>query len=153
MESEAIKRLEREGKIVKQKAGMVQIEALLKEAIIDLGEAKKTLHLADRATYILAYNAMLKCGRAILLMKGYRPVDGAQHKTVVEVTGALLGGEYADLVNHFETMRRKRNEMTYGAGVLLSPSEAEQALSDAVSLARKILTEAKSRDPQLKLEF
>lgn len=153
MADDLVKKLEREGKIAKQAAGMVQIKALLKEAIIDLGEAKKTLHLADRATYILAYNAMLKAGRAFLLMKGYRPVDGAQHKTVVETTGAFLGNKYIDLINHFETMRRKRNEMTYGAGVLLSPSEAEQALTDASTLVKKILTEAKSRDPQLELEF
>ena len=138
MEDELIKRLEREGKIAKQTAGIVQVEALLKEAIIDLSEAKKTLHLADRA---------------FLLMKGYRPTDGAQHKTVVEMTGNFLGNDYVNLINHFETMRRKRNEMTYEAGALLSPSEAEQALSDAITLVKKILTEAKSRNPQLELEF
>lgn len=153
MPDELIKKLEREGKIVKQKAGIVQIEALLKEAIIDLGEAKKTLHLADRATYILAYNAMLKAGRALLLLKGYRPADGAQHKTVVEMTGNFLGAKYINLTNHFETMRRKRNEMTYEAGVLLSPSESEQALSDAIMLVKKILAEAKTRNPQLEIIF
>lgn len=153
MADELVKRFERSGKIARQASGPVQVEALLKEAIIDLSEAKRALHLADRATYILAYNAMLKAGRAFLLMKGYRPTDGGQHKTVVEVTGAFLGKDYADLINHFETMRRKRNEMTYEAGALLSPSETEQALSDAVSLVRKILTEAKSRNPQLEIEF
>lgn len=153
MADELIKKLEGEGKIARQTAGMVQIEALIKEAIIDLDEAKKTLHLADRATYILAYNAMLKAGRALLLLKGYRPTDGAQHKTVVEMTGAFLGNNYISLINHFETMRRKRNEMTYEAGALLSPSEAEQAFSDATTLVKKILAEAKSRNPQLELEF
>lgn len=146
-------KFERAGRIARQAAGIVQIEALLKEAIIDLGEAKKTLHLADRATYILAYNAMLKAGRALLLMKGYRPTDGGQHKTVVEMTGAFLGNKYINLVNHFETMRRKRNEMTYEAGTLLSPSETEQALSDAIALVKNILAEAKLRNPQLELDF
>ena len=153
MADELIKRLEGEGKITRQTVGAVQIEALIKEAIIDLDEAKKTLHLADRATYILAYNAMLKAGRTLLLLKGYRPADGAQHKTVVEMTGAFLGGTYVNLTNHFETMRRKRNEMTYEAGALLSPSEAEQALSDAVMLVKKILTEAKLHNPQLEIIF
>jgi hypothetical protein len=50
-------------------------------------------------------------------------------------------------------MRRKRNDMTYGAAALLSPSEAEEALSDAILLVKKILSEAKSRNPQLELEF
>ena len=153
MADDLVKKLEREGRIAKQAAGVVQIEALLREAIIDLDEAKKILHLADRGTYILAYNGMLKAGRAFLLMKGYRPIDGAQHKTVVEVTGAFLGNKYMDLTNHFETMRRKRNEMTYEAGALLSSSEAEQAVTDAITLVKKILAEAKSRNPQLELEF
>lgn len=50
-----IKKLEREGKIKKQKSGIVQIEALLKQAILDLEEAKKISNIAERATYILAY--------------------------------------------------------------------------------------------------
>ena len=48
------KKLEKAGKIRKQKAGFVQIEALLKEAVLDLEEAKKIAHLAERATYLLA---------------------------------------------------------------------------------------------------
>ncbi len=48
-----IKRFERAGKIRKQKAGIVQIEALLKEAILDLEEAKRIVNIAERATYLL----------------------------------------------------------------------------------------------------
>jgi len=147
------KKLEKEGKLEPQKVGIVQIEALLKEAVIDLEESKKVLHIADRATYIMAYTAMLKAGRALLLLKGYRPTDGAQHKTVVEMTGAILGEKYTSLVSHFETMRRKRNELTYEAGTLLSGSESKQALDDAALLVKNILKEAKLRNPQLELEL
>jgi uncharacterized protein (UPF0332 family) len=108
-----IRRLEKSGKIRKQKVGFVQIEALLKEAMLDLEEAKKIAHLAERATYLLAYNAMLKAGRALMLLQGYVPDNGSQHKTVVEMTSAILGDRYEAITGHFETMRRKRNEMTY----------------------------------------
>ncbi len=149
-----ISRLKREGKLAEQKVGIVQIENLIKEAIIDLDEAKKTLRIsADRATYLMAYMAMLKAGRALLLLKGYRPTDGAQHKTVVEMTGAMLGDKYVNLVNHFETMRRKRNELTYEAGGLLSRSDAENAMQDANLLVKRILKEAKLRNPQSELDF
>ena len=148
-----IKKLVKEGKLAEQKAGLIQIEALLRESIIDLDEAKKTLRIADRATYIMAYIAMLKAGRALLLLKGYRPIDGAQHKTVVEMTGVILGEKYIDLVSHFETMRRKRNELTYESGTLLSGSESRQALTDAILLVENILKEAKSRNPQLELDL
>ena len=46
-----MKRFEKAGKIRKQKAGIVQIEALLKEAIMDLEEANRIVNLAERATY------------------------------------------------------------------------------------------------------
>jgi len=148
-----IKRFEKAGRIRKQKAGIVQIEALLKEAILDLEEAKRIVNLAERATYLLAYNAMLKAGRALILFQGYVPDGGAQHKTVVEMTSAILGDKYKNLTAQFETMRRKRNEMTYETGGLLSRSEAQKAFSDAISLVKKILTEVKSQNPQLELKF
>ena len=54
MPNKLIGKLEKAGKIRKQRVGFVQIEALLKEAILDLEEAKKIAHLAERATYLLA---------------------------------------------------------------------------------------------------
>ena len=127
MPDQLIKRLEKEGRLRKQKAGVIQVEALLRQAMFDLAEAQKIVSLAERATYLLAYMAMLKAGRALLLFKGYAPADGAQHRTVVEVTEAVLGEKYRHLTIQFETMRRKRNEMTYEAGALLSISESQKA--------------------------
>ncbi len=148
-----IKRLETKGKIKRQKSGLTQVEGLLKEAMLDLKEADKIAHLAERATYMLAYVAMLKAGRALMLLHGYVPDNGAQHKTVVEITSVILGEKYRELTEQFESMRRKRNEMTYEAGVLLSKSEAQIAFSDAISLVKRILAEVKSKNPQLELEF
>ena len=62
-----INKLIKDGKLAAQKAGIIQIESLLKESIIDLGEAKKILHIADRATHMMAYIAMLKAGRTVHL--------------------------------------------------------------------------------------
>lgn len=148
-----INKLQKEGRIRKQKAGIIQVEALLKDAMSDLKEAKRIARLAERATYMLAYVAMLKAGRALLLLHGYIPDDGAQHKTVVEITSAILGNKYRSLTEQFESMRRKRNEMTYTAGILLAKSEAQIAFSDAMSLVKNILAEIKSKNPQLELEF
>ncbi len=120
---------------------------------MDLEEAKRIVNIAERATYLLAYNAMLKAGRALLLFQGYVPDDGAQHKTVVEMTSGILGDQYKNLTEQFETMRRKRNEMTYETAALLSMSEAQKAFSDAISLVKRILAEVKSKNSQLELKF
>ncbi len=148
-----ISRLLKEGKLRKIPAGFNQVEALLKEAILDLKEAKKTLKIAERATYLMAYNAMLKAGRALLLLNGWAPDDGAQHKTVVEMTGVILGEKYGHIVNKFESMRRKRNDMTYEAGVLISNKEKEQAFEDAITLVEGCLETAKKKNPQMKIDF
>jgi uncharacterized protein (UPF0332 family) len=78
---------EKQKKVRKVKAGFVQVEKMLSEAIVDLRDAKKIVGLVDRPAYIAAYNAMLKAGRALLLMHGYAPDDGGQHRTVVELCG------------------------------------------------------------------
>lgn len=148
-----IRKLEKEGRIRKQKVGFVQIEDLLKEALLDLNEARKISHIAERATYMLAYTAMLKAGRALLLIEGYMPADGAQHKTVVEITSMILGDRYKNLTNQFERMRRKRNRLTYEAGILLSKSEAQKSLSDSISLVEEILKEVKAKNPQMELRI
>ena len=43
-----IRKLERAGKIRKQRVGFVQIEALLKEAVLDLEEAEKITHIVRK---------------------------------------------------------------------------------------------------------
>jgi len=148
-----ISRMEKEGKLRKQKAGHPQIEGLLREAVRDIEEARKILKLAERAPYIMAYMAMLKTGRALLLQMGYVPDDGAQHKTVVELTGLMLGDGYKATTARFESMRRKRNEMTYEAGALISSRDAEKAFDDAVLLMMGVLAEVRRHNPQFKFEF
>ena len=153
MAENLIKQLEKEGKLRKQKAGLVQVEALLREAILDLQEAKKICAIAERATYVLAYIAMLKAGRALLLAKGYVPDDGGQHKTVIEVTANLLGTKFRDITAQFERMRRKRNEITYEAGYALSVSESLRAFNDSIELVKKIIDYIKADNPQLEIDF
>src|SRR4030066_830953 len=142
-----IQKLKKQGKIKKQKAGIVQIEALLKEAILDLREAKKISHIAERATYLLAYMAMLKAGRAVLLFKGYMPDDGAQHKTVVEFMFHFLGKEFKEIVEHFDRMRRKRNIFTYEIDISISRTEADSAFDTAVKFVNLIKEIIKRENP------
>ncbi len=144
---------EKEGKLRKQPAGLVQVEALLRQAVMDLEESKKIVNIAGRAAYIMAYMAMLKAGRALLLERGYVPIDGAQHRTVVEITGALLAPSYAEITAHFELMRRKRNEATYEAGTLISSMDSQAAFAHAAELVRGIISRVKESNPQHCFDF
>lgn len=96
---------------------------------------------------------MLKAGRALLMLEGYIPSDGSQHKTVVEMTGNILGNNFKSMTSKFEIMRRKRNDMTYDTIVLLSISEAQKAFSDAKNLLQGTIEYVKDKNPQLQFDF
>jgi uncharacterized protein (UPF0332 family) len=153
MPEKLIDDLLRQGKLKELKVAFIQIEELLQESIIDLQEASKIQTIAQRATYLMAYNAMLKAGRAILLLKGYTPSDGAQHKTVVIMTSHLLGPKFKNIVAHFEKMRVKRNMMTYEAHTLISIVESKNAFKEAIELVQGIIKAVKIKNPQLELDF
>ena len=149
--NELIQRLKREGKLRDESMGRVQAEGLLTDALKDIKEARAVLKIGERAPFLLAYQAMLKAGRALLSLENLRPADGSQHKTVIQVCEVLLGEKFKSLAEQFETMRRKRNELTYEFGGLLSPSEIKASLKDAEDWIRAILGKVKEKNPQFDL--
>jgi uncharacterized protein (UPF0332 family) len=82
--------------------------------------------------FIHEYLAMLHVSRGLMLLKGYRPDDGAQHKTVVEFMAHLIDAEGKAIIEHFDTMRRKRNNFTYDVDITISKTEAQNAIHTAV---------------------
>ena len=59
----------------------------------NISASEKNFAIDEEACYTLAYNAMLKIARALVFLQGYRPYDGQQHKTTIEVAGELLGAK------------------------------------------------------------
>lgn len=130
-----------------------QIAKHVQAAYQDLKEARITFKVSDKAAYLFAYTAMLKMGRALLFLKGYRPKGQAQHETVVEVAGSILGKDFQLLTRHFDGMRRKRNKLIYDIGGLISHEEAEVAFKTAEGYLEKVRRFMKTADPQLELDF
>ncbi|OPY76039.1 MAG: hypothetical protein A4E64_01689 [Syntrophorhabdus sp. PtaU1.Bin058] len=69
------------GSIQKQKRSAADVERLLARSAKDLKTAKANLKIDEGVAYSVAYLAMLRAGRALMLLKGFRPSDGYQHKT------------------------------------------------------------------------
>ena len=97
------------GYLKKQNPNFAQISKQLKRAYKDLKTAKRTLEYDPEWAATIAYQAMLRAGRSVLFAHGYLPADGAQHRTVVELTGKILNPKFANLVRQFEKLREKRN--------------------------------------------
>jgi uncharacterized protein (UPF0332 family) len=141
------------GLIKKQTIDFKSIRYLLLRSKKDLVVAKKNLAIDEEVTYNYAYLAMLRCGRALMFLQGYRPDDGAQHKTVIDFIAVMLGPTFTDLINKFDIMRRKRNQFTYDPFLPISRTEAENALKSAEEFVAKATELVKKENPQLELNL
>ena len=137
-----------EGLMQKQKTSITDVEKLLIRSTKDLKTAKANLKIDEGIAYSVAYLAMLRSGRAFMLLKGLRPSDGYQHKTVVEFVRQVLGNKYSALIKHFDRMRRKRNLFTYEIDITVSYIEAENALRSAETFVDLIMELVKKENPQ-----
>ncbi len=141
------------GKLKKQRANHEQIEYQLQRAHRDLKTARLLVEADPEWAITVAYHAMLRAGRALLFTHGYLPADGAQHKTVVELTGEIFGPDYKQLIQQFERLRRKRNIFFYESFESTTFTEAKSSLKTASNMLKKIKSSIEDEFPQLKLEL
>jgi uncharacterized protein (UPF0332 family) len=146
-----LRTLESKGLLKKEKIGIDQVKALLMSASRNVSASEKNLSIDEEACYTLAYNAMLKIARALVFLQGYRPSDGQQHKTTIEVAGKSLGKEFNELIDMFNLMRKKRNQFIYDPTLPLSLTEAKIAFKSAIEFHNKVRVFLNEEYPQLKL--
>lgn len=150
---EFVKEYLSKGLLKTQKSDYQAIEKLVFRADKDLRTAKANLSIDEGIAYTIAYLAMLHAGRAIMLLKGYRPADGYQHKTVVEFMIYLLGGKFKTIIDRFDRMRKKRNIFTYEVDISISKTEAGSALDTAIEFVGLIKDIIKKENPQTEFKF
>ena len=143
----------RRGLINKQKTGFDQVEKLILRAQKDLKVARANMEIDEEVTYQYAYLAMLRCGRALIFLRGIRPTDGQQHRTVIELSRSILGNDFETLIVKFDQMRRKRNQFTYEPSAPVSAIEAKNALSSAGDFVEKVSVFIKKHNPQQHFNF
>jgi uncharacterized protein (UPF0332 family) len=137
--------------VKKENIRLDQISKLLIRANKDLKAAEANLVIDEEIAYTCAYLAMLRTGRALMFTEGYRPIDGAQHKTVIEFAGAVLGENFTKMIKKFDNMRQKRNEFTYEPDIPISPTEALEALNVAKEWVSQLQEILKQKNPQIHL--
>jgi len=140
--------------IKEQKSGLDQINNLIKHANRDLITCVKILEITPELSYTCSYSAMLYAARALMLLKGYRPVGINQHKTVVDFIGVCIGEEYKVLIQKFDNMRRNRNMLTYEPWRLnISETDTKTAIKSAEEFVSIITNKIKEQDPQAEFKF
>lgn len=137
-----------QGLIKAQRPNLVQIGRQVARADKDLKTVGLVIKHDPEWASTIAYQAMLRLGRALMFSHGYLPADGRQHKTVVEITGKLLGGSFDLLVKRFDRMRRSRNVFFYDSLDADDEAQARTALETAAKLVAAIKAKLRKGDPQ-----
>ncbi|KPJ70148.1 hypothetical protein AMJ44_00695 [candidate division WOR-1 bacterium DG_54_3] len=143
--------LENRGLIRKTKIDFKQIYDFLSRSRQDLQTSKSNLTMDEAWSYTIAYHAMLRAGRSLMMSFGYRPLGKDQHATVVRFTSIVLGKEFKELIHKFDRMRRKRHDFIYEPNRPIPRQEAEQAIADAEEFVKQICLVVKNKDPQKNL--
>lgn len=144
-----VQELIRKKLISKEKMGFDQVEKLISRAHQDIKVAEANFSIDHEATYNYAYLSMLRAGRALIFSHGYRPIDGQQHKTTVEISAFILGENYKNLTEKFDRMRRTRNKFTYESlAIPLSNGKVTSAIENAKTFLKKITELIQFKNPQ-----
>lgn len=141
------------GLIKGQKPSFGQISKQMVRAHKDIKVAIKMLESDSEWAATIAYQAMLRAGRALIFANGYLPADGQQHKTVVELTGLLTDTKFSSLISQFNRLRKKRNVFFYDSDEGCTQTEAKTFISVAKELISVIGAEIKRLSPQKSFEF
>jgi len=144
--------LENKGLIRRTKINFKQIYNFLSRSRQDLQTSKFNLSIDEAWSYAIAYHAMLRAGRSLMMSFGYRPLGKDQHATVVRFVSKVFGNEIKDLIHKFDRMRRKRHDFIYEPNRPIPRQEAEQAIADAEELVKQIWNVVKNKDPQKDLK-
>ena len=142
----------KEGKIKRQGTDINYLNGLLSSARQNFLSAKYNFDGGFHETaFKSAYDGSLQVSRTILLLNGYRPDDGEQHKTTFTVAGAILGEKFKELVERIDRYRIKRNRAIYQPIDFLSKSEAEGILEVAENYWNRVKGYLKKKNNQLEL--
>jgi len=133
-------KLSKEGKLKRQKADIDYLNALLNAARRNF-----------EAAFKLFYDGLLQIRRVVVLLSGYRPDDGEQHKTTFLAAGEILGAEYEDLIRKLQKLRIKRNICVYDPKDLIGKSETDVMYKTARKFWNKVRVYLEKANPQLRL--
>jgi len=144
-------RLGREGKLRRQKADINYLNALLDAAGRNFEAALVVRGKVDEAAFKLFYDGLLQINRVVVLLHGYRPDDGEQHKTTFLAAGEILGSEYEDLIRRMQKLRVKRNICVYEPKGLIGKSETEAVYKIAKEFWSMVRVFLEKANPHLRL--
>ncbi len=123
--------LELAGLIEPYRVPQAEIEDLLEVARRDVKTAQELMNIDLDWALIVAYNAALQAGLALMYAKGYRPRGPDRHKTVLRFLRATLDPSFKPKLNRLDRIRKKRHQALYRMAGAISEREAKSTIEFA----------------------
>ena len=147
----AYEELREKGLVEDIKPNFAVVNALIARSLKDLTTARANASIDREWAYAIAYQGMLRAARAMIMAEGLRPRGRDQQRTVVQLAGALLGGDVRSLLNAFDRMRRRSQTILEEPGQPISRYEIEGAIKDAQQFIERTVDSMRTKNPQLAL--
>lgn len=141
----SLKGLLKSGKIRRQKTSASEIADLFDLADRDLKDASIEELSPDRR-FATAYNAVLQLATIALRVNGFRTNGLGHHTTTFQVLPSLLGDDFKEKADYFDSCRAKRNTTDYGRVGDITESEATEILSEARTFREEMANWVSERD-------
>ena len=125
-----------------------EIGNLLRVIRRDLKDARVKGLSVDRK-FAIAYNAVLQGATILLYCRGYKPRGVGHHFTVFQAMKEILGKDFYDLADYFDSCRAKRNITDYDYAGTISKTEAQELVREAEKFLHIVLDWLKHYYPEL----
>jgi len=143
-----LKQLLNQGRLKPHETSKEEIHNLLKLIKRDIKDSKIRVLSADRR-YATAYNAILQSATILLYCKGYRAKGIGHHFIVFEGMKEILGKDYHELADYFDSCRAKRNVSDYSSAGEISEAEADELIKEAETFLKVIIQWLKVNYPNM----
>jgi hypothetical protein len=98
---------------------------------------------------MIAYEAAIALATIPLAASGYRTEGRGHHVTTFQALHLVMGDEFADLAEYFDTCRTKHNRSAYDRSGGTSKAEAEELLGEVAAFRKMVLAWLRANHPQL----
>jgi uncharacterized protein (UPF0332 family) len=137
-----------QGKLIPHKTSKREINNLVVMIKRDIKDSK-VKGLSNDRKFTTAYNAALQTATVLLYFKGYKTKGEGHHFTTFRCVKYILGKEFNDLAEYFDSCRVKRNTTDYFYAGGISEKEAKELVKEAEFFFEKVKSWARDSYPQL----
>lgn len=133
----SLSQLLNQGRLKQHKTSKKEIDNLLRLIKRDIKDARVKGLSPDRK-FATAYNAVLQSATILLYCKGCKPQGIGHHFTIFESMKEIMGKDYYELADYFDSCRSKRNITDYTHAGKISENETEELIKEAEIFLKEI---------------